>query len=259
MTNHHSDRTRWAIVVTFAIAMAWVEAASVFYIRALVDRIEPYQPDPLPLGAMSGALGQVELWREAATLVMIAALGLLAGRTRRARAGYAALAFGAWDIFYYVFLRLISGWPRTLLDWDILFLLPVPWWGPVLAPVSIALVMIVWGTLATQSGDAATGARWIWALGWIGIVLALAVFTIDAWRALPDGRDAVLQALPATFNWPLFWVALLLMASPALHHVALLSAKNATVSGSRHLFFNEEYQVQSLPASRRGPERGARR
>ena len=69
-----SERTRWAIVMLFAIAMAWVEAASVFYIRALVDRIEPYQADPLPLETMSGALGTVELWREAATLVMIAAL-----------------------------------------------------------------------------------------------------------------------------------------------------------------------------------------
>ena len=108
----------------------------------------------------NGALGNVELWREAATLVMLATLGMLAGRTWRRRAGYAALAFGAWDIFYYVFLRIISGWPRTLLDWDILFLLPLPWWGPVLAPVSIALVMILWGTLATQSEDGATDARW---------------------------------------------------------------------------------------------------
>ena len=118
------------------------------------DRAVPGRP--AAPGYDDGALGNVELWREAATLVMIATLGLLAGRTWRRRAGYAALAFGAWDIFYYVFLRLISGWPRTLLDWDILFLLPLPWWGPVLAPVSIALVMILWGTLATQSGDGAT-------------------------------------------------------------------------------------------------------
>ena len=220
-----SERTRWAIVMAFAIAMAWVEAASVFYIRALVDRIEPYQADPLP---MNGALGNVELWREAATLVMIATLGVLAGRTWRRRAGYAALAFGAWDIFYYVFLRLISGWPRTLLDWDILFLLPLPWWGPVLAPVSIALVMILWGTLATQSSDGAEDvrwarwARWARALAGVGIVLALAVFMIDTWRALLDGRGAVLQVLPTTFNWPLFWVSLLLMASPALHQVVFL-------------------------------------
>jgi hypothetical protein len=215
MTGDLSDRRRWAVVMTFAIAMAWVEAASVFYIRALVDRIEPYQPDPLP---MHGALGNVELWREASTLVMIAALGLLAGRTWRRRAGYAALAFGTWDIGYYVFLRLISGWPRTLLDWDILFLLPLPWWGPVLAPISIAIVMIVWGTLETQTTAGMTGARWPWALGSLGIAVALGVFMVDAWRAVPHGRDAVLQVLPTTFNWPLFSVALLLMASPALHH-----------------------------------------
>jgi hypothetical protein len=214
-----TERVRWAIVLVFAVAMAWVEAASVFYIRALVDRIEPYQVDPLP---MNGPLGNVELWREAATLVMIGTLGLLAGRTWRRRAGYAALAFGVWDIFYYVFLRLISGWPRTLLDWDILFLLPLPWWGPVLAPVSIALVMIVWGTLETQSGDGATDTRWAWPLGWMGIALALAVFMIDAWRALPNGRDAVLQVLPTTFNWPLFGVALLLMASPVLSQAGRL-------------------------------------
>ena len=222
MTGHFSERSRWAIVAAFAIAMAWVEAASVFYIRALVDRIEPYQANPLP---MKGALGNVELAREAATLVMLAMLGLLAGRTWRRRAGYAALAFGIWDIFYYLFLRLISGWPRTLLDWDILFLLPLPWWGPVVAPASIALVMILWGTLATQFADGATEARWIWAPACAGIVLALAVFMIDAWRMLPNGRDAVLQVLPTRFNWPLFLVALLLMASPALHQVASLPAK----------------------------------
>ena len=217
MTGHLRERTRWAIVMAFAIAMAWVESASVFYIRALVGRIEPYQPNPLP---MQGALGNVELWREAATLVMLATVGMLAGRTWRRRAGYAAIAFGVWDLFYYVFLRLISGWPRTLLDWDILFLLPLPWWGPVLAPASIAAVMIAWGTLATQSADGSAAPRWAWALGGVGIGLALAVFMIDAWRMLPNGREAVQQVLPATFNWPLFWVALVLMASPALHQVA---------------------------------------
>jgi hypothetical protein len=113
----------------------------------------------------------------------------------------------------------MTGWPRTLLDWDVLFLLPLPWWGPVLAPVSIALLMIVWGTLATQSDDGGTDARWAWALACSGIVMALAIFMVDAWRALPDGRDAVMRVLPATFNWPLFGTALLLMSLPALHHV----------------------------------------
>ena len=211
-----SDRARWALIVAFAIAMAWVEAASVLYIRALVDRIEPHQANPLPL---QGVLGYVEMWREAATLVMIATVGVLAGRTWLRRAGYAALAFGVWDIFYYVFLRLMSGWPKTLFDWDILFLLPLPWWGPVLAPVSIALVMILWGTLATQSRAGTTDGRWPWTLACLGSLLALVLFMIDAGRALPHGRDAVLHVLPSSFNWPLFAVALTLMAWPAVRRL----------------------------------------
>jgi hypothetical protein len=230
MTGPLSERTRWAVVLAFAMAMAWVEASSVYYIRTLVDRIEPYQVDPLPQDTMNGALGNVELWREAATLIMIAMLGVLAGRTWRHRVGYAAVAFGVWDVFYYVFLRVISGWPRTLLDWDILFLLPLPWWGPVLAPVSIAMVMIVWGTLVTQRAGRPSVGRLPWAIGSVGILVALAVFMIDAWRALPDGRDAVLRVLPATFNWPLFWVALLMMAWPAIHQLVVLPAKKGGCS-----------------------------
>jgi hypothetical protein len=201
------------------------------YIRTLVDRIEPHQAEPLPIDR---ALGIVEMWREAATLVMLGAVGLLAGRTWRARAGYTALAFGVWDICYYIFLRVMSGWPKTLLDWDILFLLPLPWWGPVLAPVSIALLMILWGTLATQlDGGDGGEARWPWAACSVGVLVALAVFMADALRAVRGGRDAVLQVLPTTFDWPWFSVALALMATPVLHQLA--SARPFARYGSRAL------------------------
>ena len=36
---------------------------------------------------------------------MLVTVGMLAGRTWPQRLGYAAVAFGVWDIFYYVFLR----------------------------------------------------------------------------------------------------------------------------------------------------------
>lgn len=225
MSGHFSERSRWAIVAAFAIAMACVESATVFYLRVLVDRVEPHQPNPLPI---NNALGDVELWREAATLVMLATVGMLAGGTWRRRVGYAAIAFGVWDIFYYVFLRLMTGWPRTLLDWDILFLLPLPWWGPVIAPASIAMLMIAWGTLATQTGEDTTDPPSSIVLASLGIVLGLVVFMTDAWRAWPGGRDAVLQVLPATFNWPLFLVALVLMASPILHRIVALAVENRT-------------------------------
>jgi hypothetical protein len=209
------ERTAWVLVLVFAAAMAWVEAAAVYYLRVLVDRVEPYQANPLP---MQGVLGQVELVREAATLVMLAAVGWLAGRTKAARLGYAAIAFGAWDIFYYVFLRVIDGWPRSLFDWDVLFLIPLPWWGPVLAPVCIALLMIVGGTLATRPSLPPAGTpvtRLSWRLSWLGIALALYVFMADSLRALTHGLD-VTQTLPRAFNWPVFCVALALMAVPVV-------------------------------------------
>jgi hypothetical protein len=204
---------RWATVAVFAIAMAWVEAACVYYIRTAVGRIQPYQPDPLPI---HGLLGPVELVREASTLVMLLTLGMLAGRAWPARLGYSAVAFGVWDVFYYVFLRWMSGWPSALLDWDILFLLPLPWWGPVLAPVSIALLMIAWGTAVTQRSGGRTIAPGTLArnMAGAGIVLALYVFMADALRVLPQGEEAVRQVLPVWFNWPLFLVSLALMSAP---------------------------------------------
>ena len=217
MSRQRRERARWMLVVTFAAGMAWVEAACVYYLRVMVDRVEPYQPDPLPI---RGILGEVELVREGATLLMLAMTGILAGRTRRARLAYAAIAFGFWDILYYVFLRMISGWPASPFDWDILFLLPLPWWGPVLAPVSIASLMIVWGTLVTQRLDRQPATRFTrtsWGLSAAGIVLALGVFMADSIHTLPGGLDTIRQVLPTAFNWPLFGAALLLMATPLAH------------------------------------------
>src|SRR5664279_3778879 len=106
-------KRRWAVVVVFAMAMAWVESAVVLYLRTMIDRIDPYQPNPLPV---IGGLGPVELARELATLIMLVTVGTLAGQTWRSRLGYAAIAFGVWDIFYYVFLNWMCGWPHSLLD-----------------------------------------------------------------------------------------------------------------------------------------------
>lgn len=201
-------------VVVFAIAMAWVESALVFDLRTMVDRIEPYQADPLPL---IGKLGPVELVRELATMIMLFTVGMLAGKRWPQRFGYSAIAFGVWDIFYYVFLKVMCGWPRSLLDWDILFLLPLPWWGPVLAPVLIAILMLFWGTRVTQF-ERAPGSRVTsfaaWALNITGMIIALYVFMTDTLRVADQGVPVVRKVLPTEFNWPLFLVALVLMAAP---------------------------------------------
>src|SRR6266498_4041302 len=89
-----SNGKRLAVVIAFAAAMAWVESAVVYYLRTMIDRIEPHQPNPLPV---VGNLGHVELAREAATMLMLLTVGILAGRNWRSRLGYTAVAFGAWD------------------------------------------------------------------------------------------------------------------------------------------------------------------
>ena len=205
---------RWLVVALYAVAMAWVEAAAVYYLRSLIHRIEPYQPYPLPMAA---GFGEAELIREIATLIMLFTVGWLAGATWRTRLGYSVVAFGVWDIFYYVFLRLMTGWPKSLLDWDILFLIPLPWWGPVWAPTSIALLMILWGTFMTkvERSPVSIGSRWkCLALGGMGAALALFTFMADAISTADQGTEALRNMLPIRFNWPLFGVALVLMALP---------------------------------------------
>ena len=214
-----SSWSRWFTLVAFAVAMAWVESAVVYYLRTHLDRIEPHQANPLPL---IGALGSVELVRELATMIMLLTTGSLAGRTWRERVGYTFLAFGVWDIFYYVFLKVMCGWPHSLLDWDILFLLPLPWWGPILAPILIASQMIVWGTFASQVETdplprVSNGCGWV--LCFLGTVLALLAFMADALRVARQGADAIREVLPAEFNWWLFLVALALMTAPLVQEL----------------------------------------
>ena len=214
--------SRWWIVVVFATAMAWVESAVVFYLRTHMDRIVPYQPEPLPV---IGGIAAVELPREFATLVMLFAVGVLAGKTWRARWGYMLIAFGVWDIFYYVFLRVICGWPSSLLDWDVLFLIPLVWWGPVLAPVLISLMMIFWGTLVSQVERPASSASpglGAWLLNVLGGTLALYVFMADSLRVAHYGLESIRTMLPVHFNWPLFLIALALMSAPLVQELKQL-------------------------------------
>jgi hypothetical protein len=213
--NSWMEGGRWLAVAVFAVGMAYVEAAVVLYLRTLGNRIDPYQPQPLtPVQDFSRA----EVAREAATMIMLASVGWLAGRNARSRFVYFLIAFGVWDIFYYVFLKVLTGWPHSLLDWDVLFLIPLPWWGPVLAPACIAALMILHGTLLSQFERPAPGAGPMWK-AWLpaacGMMVALYVFMADAIGVAGKGEEALTNLLPVRFNWPLFGAALALMSAPA--------------------------------------------
>jgi len=134
-------RTVW--VVLFAVALAYIESAVVVYLRAL------FYPDgfTFPLDSVLAddrwmRFLYIEVAREVATLVVLLAGSILMGFNRQTRWAFFLVVFAVWDIFYYVWLKVLLDWPASVLDWDILFLIPLIWAGPVLAPVLVSLVML---------------------------------------------------------------------------------------------------------------------
>jgi hypothetical protein len=187
----------------FAIAMAYFESAVVVYLRRLyvIDDLMVSKPwlDP--------RIGAIEVGREFASLVMLLAVGWIAGRKLQSRLGFFVFAFGIWDIFYYVFLKIFIGWPNSVMDPDILFYIPLPWWGPVLAPVLISVLMIAAGACAVIKEDKDVSLH-AGPTGWVllsaGVLLMLYAFMADALKALPATTQDLGLLRPAQFNWPAY-------------------------------------------------------
>ncbi len=201
-------RVTW--VMAYAVAMAYVEAAVVVYLRGLLNITNAT--------ARLDSYAGIEIGREVATLAMLAAVGWLAGRGWRERAAYAAFAFGIWDIGYYLWLKLMIGWPASFFSPDVLFLIPVRWTGPVLAPVLISLLMCFTALMVLQHlqhDGTLVFPRWPLAVGFLGGILALFVFMADALLALASGRPDWNVLAPGEFRWPVFLLALAMMAAPA--------------------------------------------
>ncbi|HET9709631.1 MAG TPA: hypothetical protein VFP39_15135 [Gemmatimonadales bacterium] len=187
--------TLW--VVVYAIAMAFVEAAVVVYLRHILAPGDPTVSTPT---AGVSAIPVVEAFREAATIVMLLAVGALAGGDTWERFLWFSCAFGVWDIFYYIWLRVLIGWPASVLSWDILFLIPVPWTAPVLAPVIISLGLVLgslWLLLMKGKGAVLRFTPWVWGLAISGGVIVLLSFMLD-YRLALAGRE------PPSFHWLIF-------------------------------------------------------
>ncbi len=196
-----------AIVLAYGVAMAFLESAVVVYLQRALG-LDPRAFFPLRDASVFGDLGAIEVGREAATLVMLGAVGWLAGRSGLERLAWTAVAFGAWDVGYYAFLWAFIGWPSSLGTWDLLFLIPVPWTGPVWAPVVISLALVGFGLAAARRirvGRSLRAGRVQVAAGIAGGLLVVLSFTMDAGRVL-DG------AIPTDFPWPVFAAGLALAA-----------------------------------------------
>ncbi len=191
-------------LAVFAAAMAYAEAAVVVYLRALIGG------GPLfPMKDLPPALLVVEVAREGATLVMLLCAASLSARGGARRLGGFLLAFAVWDIFYYLWLYLTTGWPAGVTDWDILFLIPLPWVGPVWSVLLVCVEMLAFAALFLRSPEDAPFAPGPsgWATGALGAAAVIATYILE-WKKIGYGRG-----IPSGFSLAPFLLGVLLLAA----------------------------------------------
>ena len=220
----------------FAIAMGFLESAVVVYIRAL------YYPEGFmfPMKLISDQIMITEFFREAATMIMLIGIAIIAGRSAIERFAYFIFSFGIWDIFYYVFLYALLGWPQSLMTWDVLFFIPVTWIGPVIGPVINSLTMIILALVIlyykNKNQSVKTG-KFVWPLLILGSLVVIVAYTMDyvqfmaqkftflQMMGLGDAKtvfDYATTYMPENFNWWVFLCGVLMLFSALI----LLIRKN---------------------------------
>ena len=189
---------RLAWLATFGTAFGYIEAAIVVYLRAL------YYPDGFgfPLVMPPLEIGLVEIVREVATLIMLATVAGLAARSAWGRFGAFAVVFGVWDLAFYLGLKATLGWPASLATWDVLFLIPGVWTGPVGSAAGVAVFLVIcgaWILHADRCGVRPAPGLLGWSGAALSLVLLLASFLYNHGRAASGG-------IPERFPW-ILWAA----------------------------------------------------
>jgi hypothetical protein len=229
--NYLNWKGRFLWLAVFATAMGFLEAIVVIYLREL------YYPGgfEFPLKLMSSELVKAEWIREIATLVMLAGIGIIAGRNGLQRLFYALFAFGIWDIVYYGALKLLIGWPALLFTWDLLFLIPVSWLGPVLAPVINSVTMILMALLfigRQEKGYYVKPGISDWVLIFSGAMVILYTYLADYSHLLiesgalsakgsPEAEERFITMItsyvPEQYRWKLFIIGEVLIIAATIN------------------------------------------
>lgn len=197
------------MMLAFGVSMGYFEASIVVYLRDL------YYPDgfSFPLVMPHPKIITVEIGRELASIVMLASVAFIAGKRLWERFGWFIFLFGVWDIVYYIVLRIVLGWPTKPTDWDILFLIPLPWIGPIIAPCLISIQMIVCGVAITTLYDRGYRFRPT-ALSRVMAILGTGLILYSFMRDIGAGLH---QSMPKPYPYPLLIIGLLLYWAAYCH------------------------------------------
>jgi hypothetical protein len=233
-------RNYWFEISLFAIAMGLLECIVVIYLR------EIFYPEgfAFPLKPMEPRLVNAELLRELATILMLLSVGMIAGRTKTAKFAWFIYSFGIWDLFYYIFLKLLLGWPESLLTWDILFLLPTTWAGPVMGPVINSFSMILLAIILLHGKNEAKPSirPFEWFLLITGSIIVIIAYTKEYMSFMltklsfgelfnPSNIKEILayatSFIPVRFGWGVF------LSGVALHLIAMGSLARRSYFGRK--------------------------
>lgn len=195
--------TKIFAVFIFSVAMAYLESSVVVYLRLL------YYPNGFifPIKIIPDEIFLIELGRELATIVMLASISFLIGAKFVERFSYFLFAFGVWDIFYYVWLKIFINWPASLLTDDLLFLIPVPWISPVIAPIIISIIFIVISIILLISKFEVSMMR----NRWLTIFTALLGVLFILFSFMWNFQNRLKMNSPVEFLWGVYWIGILLI------------------------------------------------
>jgi hypothetical protein len=140
----------------FAAAFGLVEAVVVVYLRAAVGLLPGYQgtlsdvirrsdefyQQSQAITQFPQSLLTLEVFREAATILMLLSMAFLTAARAGSRAAVFLWTFAIWDITYYAVLWATVRWPQSLGDPDVLFLIPRPWISPIWFPLLVSALAI---------------------------------------------------------------------------------------------------------------------
>ncbi len=237
----NTDRKTFMWIAIFSIAMAALEAAVVVYLRAL------YYPEEFTVAfrLIDERILLVELAREASTLVMLLSVGFITGKNFNQRLAWFLISFAIWDISYYGWLKVFIDWPSSLLDWDILFLIPVTWIGPVAAPLICSIVMIMLGITLLKRNLVVP--KIVWAFVFAGVLLTLFTFMRDYAELIIDNDlvhqfpnllrnelflEKAAQLEPQPYLWNIFWIGQLMFISGIVVLLRQMSGRSEGLSAA---------------------------
>lgn len=196
---------RFCNVVIFSIAFGYIEAAVVVYLRAIFHPNGFAFPLDFAIDPFSKYMLLTEIGREAATIVVIFTGAWLFGQNRQQRFAYFLTIFAIWDIFYYVWLKVILDWPASIWDWDILFLIPATWASPILAPIIISFSILIFAIIVLYRDSCGRPLK-VKSLDWFVFIISAIMVVISFYIA---GRHISEPDFSSYFYWPLFVVGYL--------------------------------------------------